>query len=120
MSVCYIKERIALPSLGSCSTKPGAKLSGGLGIDSACSDRAKLGGCGGGPCPALSPKLSGREEGPPDALPPLPLPLAPGPELLARLASSSGLVSLSKEFWKNHTIIKGLTITRPFYYTETD
>lgn len=100
MTISFKKtyRRIPLPSLGSCSTKPGARLSGGLGIERACSDRAKQGGCGGGPCPALSPKLSGREEGPPDALPPLPLPLAPGPELLARLASSSGLVSLSREF----------------------
>lgn len=95
-----------LPSEGKCSTRPGAKLSGRRGVDSAWSDLARLGGCGGGPCPTRSSIPSrGAEEGP-DTLPPLPLPLAPGPELLVRLVSSSGLVSLSKEFYKNtYTLI---------------
>lgn len=72
---------------GKCSTSPGAKLSGGRGVERACKDRARLGiggGGGGGACPARSDIEL--------------LLLAPGPELLALLTSSSGLVSLSNEF----------------------
>lgn len=111
---------LEVPSEGICSTSPGARLSGGRGVESACNERARQGGCGGGPSPAGSSRLappsadlapsarpSGRPGpwlserlGPPLALvePPLPLLLAPAPELLALLASSSGLVSLSSEF----------------------
>lgn len=39
---------------GNCSTNPGARLSGGLGVDSAWSDLAKLGDGDGGPRPACS------------------------------------------------------------------
>lgn len=87
-------EKNYLPSEGKCSTNPGAKLSGSLGVDKACRERAKLGGCGGGALGAMSIGPRGN----PEPLPSLMLLLAPGPEVLVRLVSSSGLVSLSNEF----------------------